>query len=314
VEINAGGSVILYNAYSSQSQRLVAGTRLAGANGLIYRLTSSVVIPGYASSAGLPAGQAGSIIPGNLAAAIVADQPGASYNISRSDSISDLKIVAYKGTSKYITLYGRLSSDVTGGFSGMKSTVASGVLASTTASLQASLSASLREKVARSVPAGHIMYQSAYAQSFAAPSVISIGSTTADVTIAGTLYGITFKISDLSAMLAGAASTSSFGSLPYDTPGLESLSFSMINAKDFSPADKNSLVAKISGSFKLVGIVPVDTLKKAFAGISLAQTGSILKKYASAIDIKASSGEIAPPWVSTVPSDVSRISINVQKP
>ena len=102
--------------------------------------------------------------------------------------------------------------------------------------------------------------------------------------------------------------------MAYDTPGLENLSFSISNPKSFSPAAKTPLVAKISGSFKLVGSIPAETLKKAFAGVSLAQTGAILKKYSAVIDLADSFGEIAPPWVGTVPSDPARIAINVKKP
>jgi hypothetical protein len=115
-------------------------------------------------------------------------------------------------------------------------------------------------------------------------------------------------------MLAGASSTASFGSFSYDAPGLETLSFSIANAKDFSPTAQNSLVAKMSGSFKVVGSIPSDALKKALAGSSLSGTGLILNKYASVIDIQDSFGEMAPPWVGVVPSDVSHISINIRKP
>jgi hypothetical protein len=306
-ETKSTGTVTMYNAYSSQSQRMVAGTRLSDDSGRIYRLTSSVIVPGYSSSAG-------NTIPGTVSADIIADQPGASYNISRSDSISDFKIVAYKGTSKYSGFYARLSSDVTGGFSGAKSTVTPGMLASTTASLQASLSANLLSKISVSVPAEYTMYEKAITQSFDTPSVVSTGSTTASVTITGTLWGIILKDSDLATMLAGATTTSSFGSSSYDTPGMEALSFSIANLTDFYPAKKSPLVAKISGSFKLVGSVPVDAIKKAMVGVSLAQTGAILNKYSQVIDINDSLGEITPLWVTRVPGDISRITVNVSKP
>jgi hypothetical protein len=132
--------------------------------------------------------------------------------------------------------------------------------------------------------------------------------------VTGTLYNLIFKTSDLAAFLAGSSSTDMFGSMSYDTPGLGTLSFTIANPNTFSPVKKTSLVAKISGSFKLVGSIPIDALKKALAGASLANTGSILKKYASVIDIQDSFGDITPPWVSVAPSDVSRISINVTKP
>jgi hypothetical protein len=280
---------------------------LADNSGLIYRLTSTTVIPGYTSSAG-------SIIPGSIAATIVADQSGANYNISSSDPLSDFKVVSYKGTPKYAGFYARLASNITGGFNGARTTVAPGTLASTTADLSATLSASLRDKAARSVPAGYITYPGAYAQSFTAPTVTSVGSNNASVAVTGTLYNLIFKTSDLAAFLAGSSSTDMFGSMSYDTPGLGTLSFTIANPNTFSPVKKTSLVAKISGSFKLVGSIPIDALKKALAGASLANTGSILKKYASVIDIQDSFGDITPPWVSVAPSDVSRISINVTKP
>jgi hypothetical protein len=307
IQTKAAGSVTLYNAYSSQSQKLVAGTRLADDSGLIYRLTSTTVIPGYTSSAG-------NIIPGSIAASIVADQPGTNYDISSSDPLSDFKVVAYKGTPKYAGFYARLTSNIIGGWNGARTTVAPNTLASTTADLSATLSASLRAKAVQSVPSGSITYPGAYAQSFTAPTVASVGSNSANIAITGTLYSLIFKISDLASMLASSSSTDLFGSSPYDTPGLDTLSFSIANPNTFSAAKKTSLVAKISGSFKLVGSVPVSELKKALAGASLADTENILKKYASVIDIQDSFGDMAPPWVSRVPSDVSRITINVTKP
>jgi hypothetical protein len=307
IQTKAIGSVTLYNAYSSLSQKLVAGTRLANDSGLIYRLTSTTVIPGYTTSSG-------NTIPGSIAAAIVADQSGANYNVSSSDPLSDFKVMAYKGTPKYAGFYARLVSNITGGFNGARTTVAPNTLASTTADLSQSLSASLRDKAARSVPSGYITYSGAFTQSFAAPSVASVGSNSASVAVTGTLYSLIFKESDLAAFLASSSSTDTFGSSSYDSPGLDTLSFSIANPNTFSPAKKTSLVAKISGSFKLVGSVPVDALKKALAGVSLANTGNILKKYASVIDIQDSFGDIAPPWVSGVPSDISRISINISKP
>ncbi|MEI8249436.1 MAG: hypothetical protein WCG07_03000, partial [Candidatus Taylorbacteria bacterium] len=60
----AQGKVTFYNSYSTQSQRLIAGTRIASdASGLIYRLASSVSVPGYTS-------KGGSIIPGSISTTI----------------------------------------------------------------------------------------------------------------------------------------------------------------------------------------------------------------------------------------------------
>lgn len=299
----AKGKITLYNSYSAQSQRLIAGTRLSDNTGRIYRLTSSVVIPGYTSSAG-------SVIPGSLSATITADQPGQSYNISRSDSISDFKIVAYKGSAKYDAIYARLTTDVTGGFTGVKKIVSSTVLASSTTELQKKVTASLLDQIKNTVPQGYIMYPKSYVVLFSAPTTSGDDPKSATVTVQGTLYGILFKKSELIARVAGDQTVSEFDGFSFDTPGLESLDFSIANQKDFSPEKKNSLIIKLKGNMDLVGGIPVEELKKKLSGLSLSETAEVLRHYKPVIDIDKSSGEITPPW-SKVPANPDRITIKV---
>ncbi|MDB5239310.1 MAG: hypothetical protein JWO00_645 [Candidatus Parcubacteria bacterium] len=301
----ASGVVTLYNTYSKDSQRLNAGTRLSSDSGLIYRLTGTVVVPGYTlTSKG--------ITPGSLAVNVIADQAGAEYNIPKSNSALTFKIVAYQGGPRYAGFYGHPASDISGGFAGQKKTVDKTLLASTTANLQTALTAELLAKAKAAVPEGYIMYDNAYKTSFA-PAAIS-GTTTDSATVAltGTLYGVLFKTSDLIVKLVGAEKVNSFNAFPYRAPGLESLSFVITNPSEFSPAQQGTLIAKVKGNVKLVGIIPVATLKQKLAGLSLAQTSAILKAYSAIIDIGKSSGELFPSWSMSVPNDESRISIVVK--
>ena len=59
VNKKASGTVVLYNAYSSKAQKLVASTRLKASNGKIYRIPAAVTIPGAET-------QAGALVPGSL--------------------------------------------------------------------------------------------------------------------------------------------------------------------------------------------------------------------------------------------------------
>jgi len=304
-ESKAQGSVTVYNAYSATSQRLVAGSRLSNNSGLVYRLTSSIIVPGYRSTGS-------TVIPGSIIATIVADKAGSEYNISQADTISDFKFTAYTGTPKYNNFYARLNTDVSGGFTGTKIVVSPSLLASTSAMISASLSKNLQQTLMSTVPIGYVMYPNLYVSASGAPTVTSIDVKTAKVNVPVTLYGIMFNKIDFAKYLAGATSTLSFGAFGYNTPAIEDLSVSMINPKAFSPSTKGNLVIRASGSFNLVGSVPVDILKKALAGISLSQTADVLKKYTSVIDIAHSSAEISPPWVGKVPSDPSRINVVVK--
>ncbi len=304
ISTKAQGRITLNNEYSADSVRLIAGTRLADAQGRVYRLSSSVVIPGYSKSA------SGSIAPGTISTTVIADDAGASYNISRADDVSDFKIVAYKGTSKYESVYGRLAGDITGGFTGAKKTVAPSLLASTTATLRATLTTSLLEQVKKSIPAGYIMYPSSYVPSFSPATLGGTDKNSATVGEQGTLYGIVLKQTDLVARIAGAQTVSSFGQFGYKATGIEALDFSIANIKDFSPANKGSLIAHVKGDIKLVGAIPVEDLKRKLAGASLADTQTIFATYGKVIE--NGSGELAPPW-SKIPTDLSRIHIHIQE-
>ena len=162
------------------------------------------------------------------------------------------------------------------------------------------------------------MYPKAYVISFSKPTTGGTDAKpapgseqgSATVSVDGTLYGILFKKNDLVSRIAGEQALATFESFPYETSGLESLDFSIANQKDFSAEKKNALIIKLKGDAELIGSVPVDTLKKKLAGLSLSETETVLRSYKPVIEIDKSSGEITPPW-SKVPSDPSRIDIEV---
>ena len=301
----AQGRVTLYNAGNPQSQRLIAGTRLSDDSGHIYRLTASVAIPGYTKSA-----STGAIIPGAMVTSVIADQPGDSYNISRSTVPGNLTIPAYKGSPKYDTVYARLASDITGGFIGAKKTLSATVTASTTAALTTQLTSTLTEQALASIPAGYVMFKNGYVSNFSALSIGAAGAGQALAGIQGTLNAIIFKKSTLISKLAGEQAVASFGSFGYTTPGFESILFSISNPKDFSPEKKTSLIFQLKGDMTLVGTIPVEEIRRKLAGASLAETQNILKPYGPVI--KTGSGELIPPW-SKVPKNINHISIIVKE-
>lgn len=303
ISTSAKGKITVYNTYSTQSQRLIAGTRFADDTGRIYRLASSIIVPGY-TTAGT------TIKPGSILASINAAEPGQSYNITKSDPISDFKIVAYKGTSKYDSIYGRIATDISGGFVGTKKTVSPNVIASTTADLKAKITNGLLTQLKASIPSGYILYPKAYVAVFETPTIGGTDPKSASISLKGTVYGILFKRSDLVNRVAGEQAVAEFDDFAYETPGLESLDFSIANLKDFSPEKKNTLIIKLKGDAMLVGTIPVDSLKQKLAGLSLTETSTVLRSFKPVIEIEKSSGTITPPW-SRVPNDPDRISVEV---
>jgi hypothetical protein len=108
VSQKATGKVTIYNQYSSSSQTLVKTTRLKSPDGKIFRLTSTVTIPGAVI-------EEGKIIASSKEVEVEADQAGAEYNINPADFV----IPGFEGTPKYSAFYGKSTQAMSGGAKGI---------------------------------------------------------------------------------------------------------------------------------------------------------------------------------------------------
>ncbi|MBI3114452.1 MAG: hypothetical protein HYZ07_00655 [Candidatus Harrisonbacteria bacterium] len=108
VSEKAGGKITVFNALSSEPQKLVATTRFATADGKIYRLTAPVTVPGAKIVDG-------KIVPSSIDADVRADAPGVAYNLAPGVSFS---IPGFKGTPKYNAFRGESKTAITGGYVG----------------------------------------------------------------------------------------------------------------------------------------------------------------------------------------------------
>lgn len=108
VEEKASGKIIIYNAYSSDPQLLVANTRFSAPDGKIFRLAQKITVPGAKIVSG-------KIVPSSIEVMVVADQAGPKYNI---DPVSHFSIPGFQGSAKYQGFYAESKETMTGGFIG----------------------------------------------------------------------------------------------------------------------------------------------------------------------------------------------------
>lgn len=104
----AAGTAIIYNEWSSFPQKLVENTRLSTDDGKIFKITKSIVVPGFVRD------ETGSDVPGKIEAPIIASEPGPAYNIDPAD----FSIPGFKGTAKYFKIYAKSLIATAGGASG----------------------------------------------------------------------------------------------------------------------------------------------------------------------------------------------------
>ncbi|MDR3558606.1 MAG: hypothetical protein P4L61_03675 [Candidatus Pacebacteria bacterium] len=296
VNTYAKGTALLINASSGASQKIVAGTRLIDGRGLIYKTVSTVVIPKATSKAS-----------GTVAVRIVASLPGFQYDSSLSSLKGDLAFVAWEGTSKAMVFYGRMTSNMIGGASGLRMAVASSTLASATTALTASLSAMAQDSLKGRVPSGYILYPTAIALNLSSTTVVSTGSTTADVSMSAAVTGFLFKTSDLENALA-KSEIAQFPADNYRVDGLSSLVFSPLSGQSLS---RSSPMIKftLSGSLDIVGLVDTDSVVSQLEGKPLSASNKVFSQYSTVIS--SAQVSIVPFWIRSIPSSPRKITMVV---
>lgn len=103
----AEGRIIIYNAFSSDPQTLIANTRFETPDGKIYRIDKAIIVPGTKVVEG-------KIIPGEKEVNVFADKPGSEYNIE----LVDFTIPGFANSAKYEKIYCRSKTPMKGGFVG----------------------------------------------------------------------------------------------------------------------------------------------------------------------------------------------------
>lgn len=108
IEKKAEGKLTIWNAYSSDAQSLVKNTRFLTPEGKVFRITSSIVVPGAKVADG-------KLVPSSVITVAVADAAGESYN---TGAVAKLRIPGFQGTPKYDGFYGEFTEGASGGFVG----------------------------------------------------------------------------------------------------------------------------------------------------------------------------------------------------
>lgn len=104
VSTKAGGTIRVYNSYSTSPQTLIANTRFVSDGGKLFRTPQKIIIPGAHY-------EGGKLIPGEVDAYVEAGEAGGEYNIGPST----FSLPALAGTSRYTAFYAKSFGSMTGG-------------------------------------------------------------------------------------------------------------------------------------------------------------------------------------------------------
>lgn len=292
VENKASGTIIVYNNYSSQSQRLIKNTRFETPEGLIYRIDRSVTVPGRTTIKG-------KTTAGSMEAAVYAGAPGEKYNIG----LADFTIPGLKGDPRFKDTYARSKTEMTGGFIGTVKVASVQDIAAAQADLDKSLRAQLLSEVSSQKPDGFIFYDNGVyieSQLLSAPEANEVKKR-------ATVYAVIFDKKKLSRFLAERLAPDYDGGEVLGT-ALESLLFSSEPLSD-KPWQKGSLTLALKGRTTLKWSFDEERLKQDLLGQPKDRVPTVLKAYPS---IERAEVIIRPFWRSTLPNDASDITISIE--
>lgn len=298
VSLKSKGTAVIYNKFSSTPQKLAINTTLEGSNGATYKTTAAVVVPGMYTEG----------MPGKISVEINGASPGKEFD---SEAPLDLKILGFKGTSKYEKIYGFSEAPIIGGFEGMSPMVSDADKEVAFGELKQTLEKKLLQKATDQIPPGFILFKDA---TFLNIDEESSDFVTVDggvpLNVKGTLYGFLLSEKKLTQKIAKDNVTDFDDTNDVYIPNIRDLTFTLTD-NGISFRDVQNINFKISGTAKVVWRFDDIAFAKALLGKSKSDFNQLLSAYPN---IDSAQLVLSPFWVRSIPGKLKDIKVIVNYP
>lgn len=293
-EVKASGKIVIYNNFSSDPQRLITRTRFESPDGLIYRISESVVVPGKSTKSGVET-------PGSLEVTVFADEAGDKYNIKKTD----FTIPGFKNdAARFKNIYARSSTDMAGGFVGKRKTVLPADKQTALASIDSGVQADMQRDLASKVPdgltllSGSIIYKSNELPAKENVSSVDIGKEI-------TAYAVMLNTQDLS-----DAITNQYVSKLPEWSNIKPVikNFSLLNVGNVpgDPESGNKIDLQISGKAKAWADIDTNIINQRLLGAPKGAVSNLMADFAGISSITAT---IRPVWKQSFPENPLKIHV-----
>ena len=299
VSQKATGKIIIYNNYSVSPQRLINNTRFEANSGKMYRITSSVIVPGFKKVGD-------KVTPGSLEATVFADQAGADYNLKLTDLAGDFTIPGFKGDLRYKGFYARSETDIIGGLIGKQRVISDDLRKTTEDSIKSSLKEQLVKELYAIKPVNYIAFDNSYSINYVSLPDTAVDSNNVKINIEGDLNGIIFDNLKLTRYIA-SQKISDFNNSPVELIPADNLVTTLTGSDSTGLWKNDTLQIKFNGDAVIKWQYDSDALKKDLAGKSQSDVGIIADKYKDSIlSLKVF---FMPIWTRYFPDNLSKIKI-----
>lgn len=285
----ATGRITIYNEYEEEEQRLLKETRFESPNGLIYRIPSSVVVPGLTRDA------SGNVVPGKLEVEVVADKAGEEYNIGASK----FTVPGFKDLPQYDSFYAVSENPIEGGFDGVRKVISDSDREQAENTLKTQLKDDLIKMAqSKTTPDSLVLAN----ESMILYEILGdkVDGNNVSVTARGTIKAVSFNSEEFSNSIAKSL---------FPVSDNENVSISNIPDLDITVTrteENNRATVDVSGNMDFLWKNDIELLKEKLAGTEKDTIDETVQMFPGIDKISA---EIMPFWSSTIPEDVSKIKI-----
>lgn len=289
---SAKGIIRLYNAYSTEPEEWLEGTRFISDEGKIFKSDGEISVPGAEE-------KNGKLIPKYVDVPVTAAEPGEDYNIGPSN----FSIYVFRSTPRYTKFYGESLEPMKGGGEGLQ--VSEEDLAKAEEEARSRAEAKAVNILKEKVPDSFILL----------PDVINteITATSSSVRPGDEVENFTFDTKAKAVTIA--FSKTQLEDFINDfvlsqVPGEKLFYRESLNA-DYIPQvvdfEAGTIQLAVSFSGKIYPKVDISSIKKGLVGKSVSEAKMFLE---SQTDFTASEVSFRPFWVRKVPADLEKIKID----
>ncbi len=286
----ARGTITVVNAYAPTPQVLIATTRFESSQGLIFRTLRTISIPGSTAKG-----------PGKIEVEVVADQPGAQYNIAADKFV----VAAFKekgDTARVEKIYGESNGPMHGGIQGRSKVVTQKDYAEAvdaiTKQLRGEILSSLRDQ------ASNLVIPDALSLAIGQPKGTASIDDVADsfsLTAEGSVTVIAFRKSDLEEFMKG------YVDKKYGTVALPEKLTLNITDSAYDEA-KSSQIMQVSVTGELFERVSADKIKSDLLG----KGEDAIRAYLDAAPgVGSARVKFSPFWISSIPSHKDKVTVEI---
>jgi hypothetical protein len=296
----AKGKITIFKK-TAGAERLIKNTRFQTADGLVFRISESAVVPGAVKNA------SGELVPGSIKAEVFADVAGEKYNLAPG---SQFTVPGFK-EGGFDDLYNAISATneeaFVGGFDGMRFTIDDKELNTAKQSLQMELRDALLTRLNNEKPSGFVVFDSAVTFTYQSLPAVEYGDNLATIKEKALLQIPIFKDQDFSQFVA-KATVPAYDGQPVRIDNMAELTFAYDSATTSISDIGNftSVKFKLVGKPLLVWTYDENRLKADLLNVSKTALTSILGAYPG---IERAEATVRPFWKRSFPKDMGQIKI-----